>query len=665
MDHVLHKTQEMFDIKSRILTNYYYDHHIVNEYKLSKDTISIVMTACNRSKQTYYSLESFARSSFKSIQVIIVDDSDTDPIRIEELTRYPFYINFIKINKSKKDWSNPCVNYNIGFEFVKGNQVVIQNAEVCHVGDVLQYIHTNVDLNSYYVFDVIASYDYTTNETIYNKDKLDISMFHENLWSSWYQKTNINNNKYHFLTAMNINVFKNIGGFSYDYAFGNAYDDNDFVLKITSLDIPIITVDNQIANCGGAHLFHGLSENQWAKALPMNDKLFDLKKNYYQKTSMYIDISENVNTVNQKLSALGLSKKPVIVTITGIRPDFIRMSVIFKELDTNFHHILIHTGQHYDTLLSDVFFDELSIRKPDYILDTGKSSSNHYEQLSYLSTAVPRLLKENNIYPDLILFLGDSNSASVSLPLKKEGYRIGHIEAGMRSYDKRMLEELNRTVCDHCSDILFVYHEDYKQQIAKENILTNVHVVGNTIVEPFMLFKDSIMNCEKRKDMILLDIHRPENFNDLPRLIRIFKFANDCINKYGLPVRMLYFKRLQTIIDTHKLDIGNIEIVPLMPYKTYLTTVYHCRFIISDSGTGQEEPALLNTPVVVPRDFSERPQSYSNNCSVQFKNNADEVFQWITDIEAGTKVMKTDWLGDGQTSKKIIEQLKIFFIALE
>lgn len=665
MDHVLHKTQAMFDIKSRVLTNYYYDHHIVNEYHLSKDTISIVMTACNRSKQTYYSLESFAKSSFKNIHVVIVEDSDTDRILIEELTRYPFYIDFIKIKKSKKDWSNPCVNYNIGFKFVKGSQVVIQNAEVCHVGDVLQYIHTNVDSKSYYVFDVKASYNYITNDTIYKKEKLDISVFNEDLCNIWYQHKNENNRKYHFLTAMEINVFKKLGGFSYDYAFGNAFDDDDLVLKIISLDIPFISIGHQIANCGGIHLFHGNSEKQWAKLLPLNDMLFDLKKSYYQQTSKYIDISENKITVQKKLSALGLRTKPVIVTITGIRPDFIRMSVIFKELDTHFHHILIHTGQHYDTLLSDVFFDELSIRKPDYILDTGKSSSNHYEQLSYLSTAVPRLLKDNDIHPDLILFLGDSNSASVSLPLKKEGYRIGHIEAGMRSYDKRMLEELNRTVCDHCSDILFVYHEDYKQQIAKENIVKNVHVVGNTIVEPFMLFKDSIMNCEKRKDMILLDIHRPENFNDLPRLIRIFKFANDCINKYSLPVRMLYFKRLQTIIDTHKLDIGKIEIVPLMPYKTYLTTVYHCRFIISDSGTGQEEPALLNTPVVVPRDFSERPQSYSNNCSVQFKNNPEEVFQWITDIETGIKVMKTDWLGDGQTSKKIIEHLKTFFIALE
>lgn len=361
-------------------------------------------------------------------------------------------------------------------------------------------------------------------------------------------------------------------------------------------------------------------------------------------------------------------KKPLIVTITGIRPDFIRMSRIFKELDDNFQHILIHTGQHYDSLLSDVFFDQLGIRKPDYVLNTGKECSNHYEQLSYLSTAIPSLLKENNISPDLILFLGDSNSVAVALPLKKQGYTIGHIEAGMRSYDKRMLEEINRTVCDHCSDILFVYHEDYKQQVAKENITKNVFVVGNTVVEPFMLFRDSIMKTEKKRDMILLDIHRPENFNYVIRLIHILKFANICIEKYNIPVKMLYFKRLQDMIQKHSLDIGKIEMIPLLPYKEYLQTVYNCRFIISDSGTGQEEPALLNTPVVVPRDYTERPQSIASNCSIQLtlgeNDNSKNVFDWIQDIENGQKTIDISWLGDGQTSKHITRHLKEFFFNL-
>ena len=354
-----------------------------------------------------------------------------------------------------------------------------------------------------------------------------------------------------------------------------------------------------------------------------------------------------------------------VVTITGIRPDFIRMCAVFKELDKEFNHILIHTGQHYDTLLSDIFFKQLNIRNPDYILNTGKESSNHFEQLAYLSVEIPKLFKNNNIYPDLILFLGDSNSVGVAFPLKKEGYKIGHIEAGMRSYDKRMLEEINRTICDHCSDILFVYHEDYKLQLQRENITNNVFVVGNTIIEPFMVFKDEIMKLPKLNNMILLDIHRPENFKYPLRLQNIFKFANMCIKKYKIPVKMLYFKRLNDIIDEHaflKDALKDIEMISLLPYKEYLTTIYNCPFIISDSGTAQEEPALLNTLVIVPRDFTEREQSYKFNCSICLKINEvneineEQIFEWLE----CTNQIDSSWLGEGNTSKLIVQQIKHF-----
>jgi len=352
-----------------------------------------------------------------------------------------------------------------------------------------------------------------------------------------------------------------------------------------------------------------------------------------------------------------------IVTISGIRPDFIRMSEIFKKLDQNFNHILIHTGQHYDKLLSDVFFEELDIRKPDYILNTGKESSNHYEQLSYLSTHIPELFKKEHINPDLIIFLGDSNTAGVSFPLKKEGYKIGHIEAGMRSFDKRMLEEINRTVCDHCSDILFVYHDEYKKYLERENIINNVFVVGNTIVEPCQKIIKTIMANPKKNDLILMDIHRPENFKYPNRLINLIKFGNLCSEKYGLSINLLYFKRLNDVLVTNNIDLGKIKIVDLMSFKTYLNTIYHCKFIISDSGTGQEEPALLNTPVIVPRDYTERPQSYENNCSIKLevdKLNCDEVFSWIDNYSTGVFKPNVDWLGPGHTSQLIIDHLKIF-----
>ena len=135
-------------------------------------------------------------------------------------------------------------------------------------------------------------------------------------------------------------------------------------------------------------------------------------------------------------------KSKTVVTITGIRPDFIRMKEVFRKLDNNFNHIMIHTGQHYDDFLSKIFFQDLDIRSPDYTLTTGINSQNHYEQMSYLSTEIFRLFDREKIKPDLVIFLGDSNSVMVSAVLFKEGYKIGHIEGGMRSYDRRMPEEV-------------------------------------------------------------------------------------------------------------------------------------------------------------------------------------------------------------------------------
>lgn len=347
-----------------------------------------------------------------------------------------------------------------------------------------------------------------------------------------------------------------------------------------------------------------------------------------------------------------------VVTVTGIRPDFIRMCNIFRLLDQRFRHILVHTGQHYDALLSDVFFQELEIRKPDYILEAGKSSSTQYEQLSYLATALPKLFETEEIYPDVVLFLGDANSVAAALPLKKEGYRIGHIEAGMRSGDRRMLEEINRTVCDVCSDILFVYHPDYAEHLYRENITKNVHVVGNTIVEVAREYIPRIATVPKRNDMILVDIHRPENFRFPDRLLGIIKWASFVGKRYALPVKMLYFKRTVDAMKTANIDPGayGIQTISLMPYFAYLTTVYHSRFLISDSGTAQEEPALLGTQVVVPREYTERPQSVDSECSVMLTNfnpeceASNEIYAWIDRGYNGT----TEWMGDGNTSNTIV-----------
>lgn len=349
-------------------------------------------------------------------------------------------------------------------------------------------------------------------------------------------------------------------------------------------------------------------------------------------------------------------KEKTIVSIVGIRPDFIRMSKIFKLLDKNFNHILIHTGQHFDKNLSEIYFNQLDIRTPDYNLNIGGFGKEHFHQNAELSVKIIELFRNKNINPNLILFLGDSNSVACSVSLKKEGYIIGHIEAGMRSGDKRMLEEINRIICDHCSDYLFVYHKNYKKKLLKENIKRDsIYVVGNTIVEVCKDFINQITNNPKKNENILLDIHRPENFKYKDRMEWIIKYANMCYSKYKKPIRMLNFKRTIDQINKFNLNLQNIEIIELMNYKEYLNFIYHCQFIISDSGTSQEEPALLNTKVIVPRDFTERPESVDKNCSFMLnENNFESSLKWLdTDNKIDTK-----WLGKGKTSKQIISIIK-------
>jgi UDP-N-acetylglucosamine 2-epimerase (non-hydrolysing) len=351
-----------------------------------------------------------------------------------------------------------------------------------------------------------------------------------------------------------------------------------------------------------------------------------------------------------------------IITITGIRPDFIRMSKVFERLDENFEHIMIHTGQHYDDSLSKIFFNELKIRKPDFTLSTGKNSSNHYEQLSYLSKEVIGLLKKRKIEPSLILFLGDSNSALVSAPLFKEGYKIGHIEGGMRSYDRRMPEEVNRVICDYVSDLVFVYTPEYKKRLIKENKNTeDIFVVGNTIVE---VVKEYLPKGRPSKNFLVADIHRSENLKTPEQFNHILEYVNEVGKKLGMQVQLVKFNRAVKMIAQYNLleDKKNIKLVGPYGFLDYLNLQYNAYGIISDSGTSQEECPLLGVPVAVPRLKTERPESveFGNSILVgetrPINKMVNETISFFNNYSITPKQLK--WLGDGKTSNKIINILK-------
>lgn len=232
----------------------------------------------------------------------------------------------------------------------------------------------------------------------------------------------------------------------------------------------------------------------------------------------------------------------------------------------------------------------------------------------------------------------------------------------MRSYDRRMLEEINRTVCDVVSDYHFVYHNNYKNHLIEERANPdNIFVIGNTICEVVEPFAHDLLSQPKEKSYILADVHRPENFNCKKRLTNIIDYLNMLSTVFNVPVKLLHFHRLASKIEEFNISLGSVKIIPLMPYKGYITSVYHSLVLVSDSGTAQEEPAFLKTPVIVPRDYSERPESEAAGNS--FRLNINDInFDWeysVDMIKNERFNFDTSWMTDGDsTSDKIINILK-------
>ena len=305
MQSLLLNKDKIFEIKKKVEEKdlSLYNHIEIPNIPIIDKTISIVMTACNRSSQTYFTLKTIQNSSFKNIHIILVDDSDEDPIRKEELEKYPFYIDFIEIKIQNKEWINPVVNYNIGFQYLKGSKVIIQNAEVCHVGDVLAYMGIQISDNNYYVCDVRNTKSFCSNRLIYQCNTNTIDIYNlRNVYRKWYQsKTRMSN--LHFLVGMTIETFNQIKRFSYDYTFGVDYDDNDFLLKIISKNIKIINLFHDEYLFGGIHLFHSSSYLKWVN-IESNNNIYFKKNKLFSQLGEYIDITENIELFDKKYNII-------------------------------------------------------------------------------------------------------------------------------------------------------------------------------------------------------------------------------------------------------------------------------------------------------------------------------------------------------------------------
>lgn len=360
-----------------------------------------------------------------------------------------------------------------------------------------------------------------------------------------------------------------------------------------------------------------------------------------------------------------MKNKARLAVVFGARPTFIKMSPLIKTLKlqrANF--FIIHTGQHYSKELDKVFFEELKIPRPDYNLKVG-SGSQAYQTGLALIRIEKIFLKEK---PDLVLVYGDTNAMlSGALAAAKFHLPLAHIEAGLRSYDRFMPEEINRVLADHLSDYLFAPTEIAKSNLLKEGIKKEkIFVVGNLIVDalyqnikvvPKYLKVLKNLNI-KKGNYFLITAHRPENVDFKEKLNNILEGLSLVYKNYRLPIIFPIHPRSEKMIKKFKLEIPEgIKLIKPLGYFEFLTLMTNAKLVLTDSGGIQEESCILKIPCVTLRENTERPETIKAKSNILVGTEPIKILR-------GVKIMlnrKKNWknpFGDGKTSLKIIKILR-------
>lgn len=350
-----------------------------------------------------------------------------------------------------------------------------------------------------------------------------------------------------------------------------------------------------------------------------------------------------------------------VVVIVGTRPEIIKMCPIVRELEKQkTDYFILHTGQHYSYNLDRVFFEQLELPSPKYNLQVG--SGSHAEETAKILVGVEDILQKE--LPDIVLVEGDTSSvfgsavAAVKLHIK-----VGHVEAGLRSYDRQMPEEINRILTDHCSDYLFAPTRDAENNLVGEGIpKEKVFVTGNTIVDAVnqnleMAKKTgNILNAlgHSPKTYCLVTLHRQENVDNPER----FKSILQGLNKLTLDLPVIYpiHPRSRKMLVEHNLRVGNIELIEPIGFLEFLQLESQARLVLTDSGGCQEEACILNVPCVTLRDNTERPETIEVGANIL----AGAIPEKISECANIMLNRNNHWVnpfGDGRAGEKIVEIL--------
>jgi len=363
-----------------------------------------------------------------------------------------------------------------------------------------------------------------------------------------------------------------------------------------------------------------------------------------------------------KREILGLLMKFSIVL--GTRPEIIKMSPIIRECERlGLDYFILHSGQHYSYNLDRVFFEQLRLPEAKYNLEVG--SGTHAEQTGKILMGVEKVLSEEK--PDLVLVEGDTNTVLAgALAAVKIGVSVGHVEAGLRSYDRFMPEEINRVLADHCSDLLFAPTEKSRQTLLGEGIPDKkVFVTGNTVVDA--VFQNLELSGSKMDILgnlglsagsyFLTTVHRQENVDNPQRFQGILKGLEMVQKEFSLPVIYPIHPRAQKQMSAFGYKIEGIRLVEPLDYLRFLQLERGAKLILTDSGGIQEEACILGVPCVTLRYNTERPETLDVGANVLAGTEP-------TEIVKRTRYMlnkSTNWenpFGDGRAGERIVQILR-------
>ena len=361
---------------------------------------------------------------------------------------------------------------------------------------------------------------------------------------------------------------------------------------------------------------------------------------------------------------VNLDKKVFI--IMGTRPEIIKLAPIIRSLEkNNVYNEIIFTDQHYDYNLSKQFFDELNLKEPEYHLKIGKGTQG--EQTGKAIIGIEKILIKKS--PNIVLVQGDTNSSLAgALAAVKLHIKIGHIEAGLRSYDFRMSEEHNRRIIDHISNYLFAPTQNSVKILKNENVWGKIYLTGNTVIDACIQhfeianLKSKILENIPFKKFILLTTHRAENVDHYETLKNLVEAFIQIPIPIIFPIHPRTKMRLKQFNLINKLEKANhILIIPPVGYLDLLKLMSECEFIITDSGGIQEEataPSIRKFTFVI-RKSTDRPESCEAGFSKVIGTNKSRILEEINKfIENPIQLPKESPFGNGKASEKIVSIIK-------